>query len=114
MDITPTPLPPNRVIGDLCPKHPELKGLRRARNRECIGCRKDYRQNYKADPDRRLKQAQERKANREAGRVAALMAERKMAAIRIRATELASARTQNVARWQEFYAEAREEVERGS
>ena len=33
--------PSGSVYGRICPKHPELNGLRRARNNECRGCRKD-------------------------------------------------------------------------
>jgi hypothetical protein len=82
--------------------------LRRKKNHQCIGCKRELQHRRDKRPDVAAKIQAHRRDLREMGRAAAVIQDQKMRAIRIKATELASQRWQDVSRWQDCWNEARE------
>lgn len=49
-----------RVIGKVCPRHPELEGARYASNRACVGCSAEWRTKQAERPKTRAQLLAER------------------------------------------------------
>lgn len=103
---------PTRYIGAICPKHPELKGLRRKSHYACVGCTADARKRYKSQDHIRAKINEEKRHGRESEMIARKIARAVQNDIRVIACEMASKALKDPTKFQMFWIEAKEEYER--
>lgn len=71
-----------RYVGKVCPKHPELSGVRTTCNRKCVGCTRDGQKTSAARENKRAYEKERRKwyrklpAQRQARKIAAMVRRR--------------------------------------